>query len=442
MTHLGVDVADETVEVEQPARFRDVFAVGQFRVLWLAHAQSRIGDQLARVALLVLVYDRTHSAAWTALTYAMTIAPNLAGGAVLSGLADRFDRRAVMVVADVVRAALVAVMAIPGQPIAVLVVLLCLVQLPFAPFSSARNAILPAILTGDRYMVGLAIMRTTDQLGLVGGIAFGAALVTVLGAHSTLVIDAATFAASAVLVGLGVRSHRPANTAAGDKSPRTWWRALRAGLALVSGDAQLRVLVGIACINGFYVVPESLAVPYSAQIHGGTGAVGWLLAAIPAGSVVGMVWLKSVRPDLRLRLMAPLAMATCLVLIPTAWAPALVISVALWTLSGVASAHDMVVQGAFVQRVPDAARGQAIGLASAAMQTAQGLAIILGGLLAQALTPAVVVGVAGTCGVLAAGVAAFAWARAASPLPETQDGGEAGDLDVASSQDTARDDAR
>ena len=430
--HLGVDVAKDAVESGQPARFRDVFAVSQFRVLWLAHAQSRIGDQLARVALSVLVYDRTHSAAWTALTYAMTILPNLAGGALLAGLADRFDRRTVMVVADVVRAALVAVMVIPGQPIAVLVVLLCLVQLPFAPFSSARNAILPTILTGDRYMVGLAVMRTTDQLGLVGGIAVGATLVAVLGTHTTLVIDAATFAASAILVGVGVRAHRPPAAASGDKSPRTWWRQLQAGFALVSGDRQLRVLVAIACINGFYVIPESLAVPYAAQIHGGTSAVGWLLAAIPAGSIVGMLWLKSLRPELRLRLMTPLAVVTCAVLIPSGWAPILVVSVALWALSGLASSHDMVVQGAFVQRVPDGSRGQAIGLASAAMQAAQGLGIVLAGLLAQALTPAVVVGLAGGGGALAAGAAALAWARAASPLPHPGRG-EAGGLDVANS---------
>src|SRR6266700_2167076 len=95
---------------DRPARFRDVFAVGQFRILWLANVQSRIGDQLARVALSVLVYDRTGSPAWTALTYAMTILPNLIGGALLAGLADRFARRAVMVIADVVRAVLVAVM--------------------------------------------------------------------------------------------------------------------------------------------------------------------------------------------------------------------------------------------------------------------------------------------------------------------------------------------
>jgi predicted MFS family arabinose efflux permease len=398
----GVEVAGGVAA----ARWRDVAAVGQFRVLWLAHAQSRIGDQLARVALSVLVYDRTHSPAWTALTYAMTILPNLAGGTLLAGLADRFDRRTVMVAADATRAALVALMVIPGQPIAVLVVLLCLVQLPYAPFSAARNAVLPVVLDGDRYMAGLAVMRTTDQLGLVGGIAIGATLVTYLGTSTTLVIDAATFALSALLIQLGVQRHRP---------PRAGHRTrLKAGLRIVADDPQLRALVAIACVNGFYVVPESLAVPYAAQLGQGTAAVGWLLAAVPAGSIVGMIWLKSLRPDLRLRLMAPLTVATCAVLIPSAWAPVLAVSAALWAASGLASAHDMVVQGTFVQRVPDASRGQAIGLAGAAMQAAQGFGIVLAGLLAQVLTPAAVVGLAGAAGVVAAVAAGVAWRRAAS----------------------------
>lgn len=388
------------------ARWRDVAAVGQFRVLWLAHAQSRIGDQLARVALSVLVYDRTHSPAWTALTYAMTILPNLVGGTLLAGLADRFDRRSVMVAADATRAALVALMVVPGQPIAVLVVLLCLVQLPYAPFSAARNAVLPTVLDGDRYMVGLAVMRTTDQLGLVGGIAIGATLVTYLGTSTTLVIDAATFALSALLIQIGVRRHRP---------PRAGHRPrLKAGLHIVAKDPQLRAMVAIACVNGFYVVPESLAVPYAAQLGQGTAAVGWLLAAVPAGSIAGMIWLKSLRPDLRLRLMAPLTVATCAVLIPSAWAPVLAVSAALWAVSGLASAHDMVVQGTFVQRVPDASRGQAIGLASAAMQAAQGFGIVLAGLLAQVLTPAAVIGLAGAAGVVAAVAAGIGWRRAAS----------------------------
>ncbi|HEX4223788.1 MAG TPA: MFS transporter [Pseudonocardiaceae bacterium] len=405
---------EEAVHAGQPARFRDVFADTEFRTLWLAYAQSRIGDQLARVALSVLVYDRTHSAAWTALTYAMTILPNLAGGALLSGFADRFDRRTVMIVADLVRAVLVGLMIFPGQPIASLVVLLCLVQLPFTPFASARNAIMPTILTGDRFMVGLTIMRTTDQLSLVGGIAVAATLVTLLGTHTTLAIDAATFAVSAVVVLLGVRRHRPPEAG---PTPMGWWPRLRAGFVLVMHDRQLRALVALACINGFYVVPESLAVPYAAQIGGGTAAIGWLLAGSPAGSVVGMLWLKRLRPDLRLRLIAPLAVATCAVLIPSAWAPMLWISVALWTGSGLFAAHDMLVQGAFVQRVPDASRGQAIGLAGAAMQAAQGIGIVVAGLLAQAWSPAPVIGVVALAGVVCAAGAGLSWTRSVRPTP-------------------------
>ena len=71
-----------------------MFAVGEFRYLWLAQVLSVLGDQLARVAMTVLVYDQTRSAFWAALTYAVTLVPWLLGGLALSGLADRLPRRA------------------------------------------------------------------------------------------------------------------------------------------------------------------------------------------------------------------------------------------------------------------------------------------------------------------------------------------------------------
>ena len=107
----------------RPARYRDVFAVAEFRALFAAHLLSVIGDQFARVALTVLVFARTGSAALTALTYALTFLPAIVAGPLLSGLADRYPRRTVMVVADVARAALVAVMAVPGVPLPVLAAL-------------------------------------------------------------------------------------------------------------------------------------------------------------------------------------------------------------------------------------------------------------------------------------------------------------------------------
>ena len=74
----------------------------EFRALWLAEALSVFGDQVARVALALLVYARTDSAALTALTYALTFVPTILGGCLLSGLADCYPRRTVIVVTDLV----------------------------------------------------------------------------------------------------------------------------------------------------------------------------------------------------------------------------------------------------------------------------------------------------------------------------------------------------
>ena len=130
--------AGERADERHPARFRDAFVVREFRTVWTAYALSVCGDQLAAVALSVLVFSRTGSPAWAALTYALTFLPDLLGGPLLAGLADRFPRRTIMITADVSRAVLVGLMAIPHQSLAVLVVLLFVVQLLSSPSPPCR----------------------------------------------------------------------------------------------------------------------------------------------------------------------------------------------------------------------------------------------------------------------------------------------------------------
>src|SRR6516225_2104842 len=109
-----------------PARatFRDVFAVREFRALWLSEILSVAGDRLALVALTLLVFDRTGSPLLSAAVYAVGYLPWVIGGLFLADTADRYPRRTVMVVCDLVRAVLIAVMVIPHVPVWVLVALL------------------------------------------------------------------------------------------------------------------------------------------------------------------------------------------------------------------------------------------------------------------------------------------------------------------------------
>ena len=196
---------------EQAARtsFRDVFAVAEFRALWIAQLLSVVGDQLARVALTVLVYDRTRSALLAAITFVVSIVPTFIGGVTLAWLADKYPRRAVMIASDIARGMLVVVMAIPGVPLAVLVVLLFVVTFAGAPFLAARAAIYPDVLTGDRYVMGIAVSLTTFQFAQVIGFAAGGVLVGFFGIRVSLLADAATFLISAFIVRAWIRP-RPA----------------------------------------------------------------------------------------------------------------------------------------------------------------------------------------------------------------------------------------
>lgn len=399
---------------KQGVTYRAVFAVAEFRWLWLAHALSVAGNQLARVALTVLVFDRTASAGLSALTYAVSYVPDLIGGAFLSGLADRYSRRTVMVVTDLLRAGLVAAMAIPGMPLAVQITLLVGVQLVAVPFQAARQAAMPNILSSDALALGLGVMSMTYQTALVLGFGVGASVVAALGYYDALLLNAATFVLSAAIIRYGMRPHHPAaRTGAPDDNGR--WATITAGWRIVAGDPKLRVLLLIACLAGFYAVPEGLAVPLADQLDAGTTGAGWLLAANPIGTVLGMLALKRLRPERQLALLGPLALLTSLVLIPTVWQPHIVVLVVLWAVSGAFSAHDMITQAAYVKTAPDAHRSQAVGLAIAALRAAQGLGIIVAGVAAQVLPPTWVIGIAAGLGTAIAAAAWAAWSRVAPP---------------------------
>jgi MFS family permease len=191
----------------------EVFRNAEFRALWAAELCSILGDQLARVGLAVLVYGRTGSAAWTAATYALTFLPALAGGVLLGRLADRYRRRELMMVADLARAGLLGVMALPGVPLWLLCVLLVVVVTLGAPHSAAQGALLPDVL-GSRFEAGLAVRQITSQSAQLAGFGLGGAALTVVSPSVALAADALTFAASAALVRFGLRD-RPVAAAAG-----------------------------------------------------------------------------------------------------------------------------------------------------------------------------------------------------------------------------------
>lgn len=393
---------------ERQATYREAFAVSEFRALWAAQTLSYIGDQFAQVALAILVYDRTGSALLTALTYALTYLPPILGGPVLSGLADILPRRRVMVVCDVIRAVLVAVMAIEGMPFPVLCVLLFGIVLLGSPFTAARAAVLPDVLPGDAYVAGSAINNITHQATQMLGFLAGGAVVAAVGTSQALAIDSATFVISALILVAGVKV-RPAPAREGSERP-SLWATTRDGARLVFGDPTLRALIAFAWLCGFYIVPEGLAAPYGDSLGGGPVTIGLLMSAIPAGMVVGaFAYSRLVAPSARIRLMGWMAMLSCAPLIGSALSPPLWGVLALWFLSGIGGAYQLAANAAFVAAVPASGRGQAFGLAQSGILAAQGMGILVAGALAQVMGPEPVVALAGAVGLFVATMLTMNW---------------------------------
>jgi hypothetical protein len=369
---------------ERPATFREVFGIGEFRAIYFAGALSWVGDYLARAAVTALVYQQTESVVASAAAFAISYAPWLLGGSLLVSLAERYPYRTVMIICDLIRMVLMAAVAIPHlTPPAVLGLLLASALLA-PPFEAARSATLPAILEGDRYVVGVAIHTTTAQPAQVAGYALGAAMA---GSYPevALLLNAATFAISAALVRWGVRRRKPALTA--DRRTHLLAETVD-GFRLVFGTRALRA-IALVVFGGalFVVLPEGLAAAWAADIaeKPDRGWVqGMIMASVPLGWILGGLSVSRLAPPAtRRRLIRPLAICVPLALVAAATRPDPPVVALLAGLSGFAMGGLVpVANGLFVRALPDAYRARAFGVMQGGLALLQGSAVLVTGALA------------------------------------------------------------
>ncbi|HVU74439.1 MAG TPA: MFS transporter [Mycobacteriales bacterium] len=344
---------------------------------------SLVGDQLARLAMAVLVLQRTHSAALSALAYALTMLPAVVGGPLLGGLADRLPRRRIMVAADMARALLIAVPALPACPLGVGLAVVGVVAFLESGFDAARAALV-ADLAGPRYLTLLSWDRIANQSAQLVGFAAGGAVLVVVGARVALVLDAGTFLISALLMLLLVAARPLQHDRQRITQPvRTAVRDAADGARHVVEAADRRLPLLLACtVAAAAVLPEGLAAPYARELHRGGGTTALLMLANPVGSVASALWLArrpaSAAPRRLLRWVA-LAMIP---LVALALAPPLPVVIGLLVLSGVGMSVSLMTRALFGAAVSPAMRGRAFAFAGAALTVAQGATVAIGGVAA------------------------------------------------------------
>jgi hypothetical protein len=405
---------------EQPASYRDVFAVREYRHLFAANLLSLIGDQLTAVALSFLVYAKSGSPLLAALTFAGSYATWVIGGPLLSVFADRMPRRRVLLVCDLARAAIVLLMLVPGIPVWTLVAMAFVANLFRPPFQSARASLMPDILHGDRYAVANGLDNIVAEITQVAGFALGGLLVAAGSAPTVLAVDAATFLLSAALIATGLRGSGAATRAAAQEPGSSWWAETTVGVRVVFADRTLRSYLLLFWLSCLVYAAEGVAAPLAAEYGGGAWTGGLMLAAMPAGVAIGGVLLtRFCPPAVRQRIMLPLAVLSCAVLLPVAAAPPVPVVLTLFFVSGLAGSFSIPLNALFGRAVPAAYRARAFGVAMSGLCAVQGLAMFAAGASAQWLRPTTVIGGAALLATIAVGVVAASWPRVTeqAPLP-------------------------
>ena len=169
--------------------YSDVLRIRSFRNLWLGQSISQIGDSLYYVAFMFMVKKVTGSSAMVGYTGALELAPYLLIGPYAGVLADRLDRRAIMLASDLLSAlvllafssVLIAGIAPPAWSILVLAFMLSAVRCFFLP---AKSAAIPALVPPNLLMKANSLSMATQTLMPIIGLSFSAVVLAELYAHS------------------------------------------------------------------------------------------------------------------------------------------------------------------------------------------------------------------------------------------------------------------
>ncbi|HEV7647147.1 MAG TPA: diguanylate cyclase [Actinophytocola sp.] len=355
----------------------------EFRALWAGELLSAAGDQLSRLALAVLVYLETSSAALAAVAYAVTLLPAVLGGVLLGGLAGRYPRRELIAGIGLARALLAGLLAL-GLPLPLVYVLAGLLALGAGPARLARRGLAPDT-RGRRGLRAAAV-----EAAQVAGVLAGGALLALADPRLALGVTAVTYAGAALAVLLGVR-HRPAEP---DLTPATHEVA-----AVVWRDRSARGPLLLCCLAGLFLLPAGLAAAYGHDLGLAVAAVGVLMAATPTGGAVG-AWLATRTPGGHgpapmgtLAVAAGLPLAACLL------DPPLPVVLALWAAAGACTiGYLSLAQARLAGTVPEQYRTGVSELARAGVLTSLGVAVLGAGVLADATSPASAVGAGGVTG--------------------------------------------
>ncbi len=393
-----------------------------FLRLWGGQAVSHFGDWVFALTVATGLAGQEDPTRALAVLLVLQVAPAAVVGLLGAPLVDRFPRRRLMIVADLVRAVAVGSLVLAGTP--------SIVHLGIASvslgamgslFQPSFSASLPNLVPRERLVAANSLVSATFHLAVMVGPMVGAIMALRLGSAVAFGVNAATFGFSALLVWSARVPDSPAAVVA--SRPLT---ALREGLSYSWRTPLVRGVLSVTCLAMIAsAVRSPVELTFVQSVLGRSVAtLGLLGGAWGAGMVAGSIVAPAAAKRWAREQVLTVSVAVVgLSVIVASQASALGIVVVLWIIAGVGNACGAIAYETLLQeRTPDAVRGRVMGASEAIMEGSYLAGIFLAGWLAPVAGPRAMFGISGLGFVTAGLVSALVIGRKARqtvPLPES-----------------------
>jgi MFS family permease len=267
-----------------------------FALLWVGGLISLIGDRALMTALPFYVYQQTGSTLGTAALYFAFYLPPVLLGSVAGVFVDRWDRRRLMVVTNLIQGVVMLfLLLVRSNDWLWLIYVVFFVETTVSTFfQPAESALLPQ-LVDERHLVSAnALNALNNNIARLAGPPIGGLLLGFFGLSSIAIVDSASFLIAAVLIALITMPSQPSRGEApvAEEAASAWtsvWREWKAGLALVQRDRVIGMLFAIAGITSLGgVMFDPLIAPWVRSVlHGSAVELGWLSTAGAIGGLLG-----------------------------------------------------------------------------------------------------------------------------------------------------------
>ncbi len=360
-----------------------LFQNPRFMKLWVGQGISFIGDAFSVVALVILVAQITGSASAVGGILVARLLPTLASPLV-GVLADRLDRRAILVLSDLSRAILVLGLVFV-RDVAILYLLAFLLGVARTFFNPTVRAAFPSVVGDGDLTRANALISGTFSVSLAVGPALGGLLVATVGVNAAFVLDAATYLVSAVVL-----SRIPLSVPERSEEAN-FVRELKSGLSYLGGArVPLAIVIGafLTILTANATIPAEIFLAKE-TFDAGNAGYGLLVSLWGGGMVLGSALMVVAGSRVRLIPLYFLSIfATALALAGTGLAPSFALALSLLAVAGAANGIDNVATDTILQeQVPDAFLGRVFSVRFLTYSAGEALAYPAGGLIVDAVGP-------------------------------------------------------